>query len=78
MKYRLRQCRQTVISFTVLIKKKKGFKKIAVISKAGTKKYLDKKAKRGKTAYYKIKSFKNINGGKVLSGKYSKVVKKKR
>ena len=58
--------------------KKKGFKKIAVISKAGTKKYLDKKAKRGKTAYYKIKSFKNINGGKVLSGKYSKVVKKKR
>ena len=59
-------------------KKNKGYKKIAEIKKAGTKKYLDKKAKKGKTAYYKIKSYKMINGKKVLSAKFSKVVKKKR
>ena len=59
-------------------KKKKGYKKIAEIKKGGTKKYLDKKAKKGKTAYYKIKSYKNSNGKKVLSGTFSKVVSKKR
>lgn len=59
-------------------KKKKGYKKIAEIKKAGTKKYLDKKAKKGKTAYYKIKSYKTIKGKQVLSSTFSKVVKKKR
>lgn len=58
-------------------KKKTGYKKVTVISKAGTKQYLDKKGKKGKMAYYKIKAYK-ISDGKKIWGKYSKIVKKKR
>lgn len=57
--------------------KKKGFKKIASISKGTGKKYLDKKAKKGKTSYYKVRAYKITDAGKVWSG-YSKTVKKKR
>ena len=59
-------------------KKTKGYKKITEIKKAGTKKYVDKKAKKGKTAYYKIQSYKTVNGKKVVSTAFSKIVKKKR
>lgn len=59
-------------------KKKKGYKQIADIKKAGTKKYLDKKAKKGKTAYYRMKSYKIINGRKVFGAAFSKTIKKKR
>lgn len=58
-------------------KQKTGFKKIAQIKKAGTRIYLDKKVKRGKMAYYKIKAYRKADG-KNLAGKFSKTVKKKR
>lgn len=58
-------------------KKGKGYKKIAVLKKGSTKLCLDKKAKKGKTAYYKIKAYKNSGGKKIMSA-YSKIVKKKR
>lgn len=57
-------------------KKGKGYKKIAVIQRGGTRRYLDKKARKGKTAYYRIKAYVNVGGRKVLSA-YSKIAKQK-
>ena len=56
------------------LKKNKGFKKVAVIKKKKTVKYIDKKAKKNKTYYYKICAFVK-DGSKKISGKYSKAVK---
>ncbi len=50
--------------------KKGKFKKIATIKKGGTVLYKDKKAKRGKKYYYKVRAFKKVNG-KTISGAYS-------
>ena len=58
-------------------KKKSGYKKIATITKAAKTAYLDKKAKKGKTCYYKIKSYQK-SGKKKITGAFSKVVSKKR
>jgi len=45
-------------------KKKKGFKKVATLKKNSKTKFLDKKAKSGKTYYYKVYAYKK--NGKVL------------
>ena len=39
-------------------KKKSGYKKIHVVKKGKTQSYLDKKARKGKTYYYKIRTYK--------------------
>ena len=57
-------------------KKNKGYKKIHTVTKGKTQSYVDKKARKGKTYYYKIKTYKKVNGRKVTSN-WSKVVKKK-
>ena len=57
-------------------KKNKGFKKIKTIKKGKTVKFVNKKLKKGKTYYYKIKAFKKVNGKKV-KGKFTKVKKVK-
>ncbi len=56
------------------LKKNKGYKKIAVIKKKKTVKYIDKKAKKNKTYYYRICAFVK-DGGKTVKGKYVKAVK---
>ncbi len=57
-------------------KKNKGFKKIKTITKAKTVKYTNKKLKKGKTYYFKIRAYKTVNGKKVYS-KYTSVKKVK-
>lgn len=58
-------------------KKAKGYKKIATIKKGTKKLYLDKKAKKGKVCYYKIKSYVKL-GKKTTYSPYSKRVSRKR
>ena len=48
-------------------KKKAGFKKITTIKKNGTVKYTNKKLKKGKTYYYKIKAYRTVNSKKVYA-----------
>lgn len=57
-------------------KKDKGYKKIKTIKKGSAKTYTDSKTKSGKTYYYKIRAYRNVNGKKVY-GSYSKVVSRK-
>ena len=57
------------------LKKNSGFKKLVLVKKNSVVKYTDKKVKKGKTYYYKIRAYKN-NGGKSY-GKWTKVVKVK-
>mgnify|MGYP003003653467 CR=1 FL=1 len=57
-------------------KKKSGYKKIHVVKKGKTQSYLDKKARKGKTYYYKIRTYKKA-GGKKMQSNWSKVVRKK-
>ncbi len=56
--------------------KDKGYKKIKTIKKGSVKTYTDSKTKSGKTYYYKIRAYRNVNGKKVY-GAYSKVVSRK-
>lgn len=58
------------------LKKNKGFKVVKTITKKTTSKFIDKKVKKGKTYYYRIKAYK-LNGKKKVYGKYSKVIKVK-
>lgn len=55
------------------VKKKKGFKRVASVSGNSFK---NKKLKKGKTYYYKVRSFNTVNGKKVYS-KFSAVKKVK-
>ncbi|MBR5356259.1 MAG: hypothetical protein IK121_05000, partial [Lachnospiraceae bacterium] len=55
------------------IKKKSGFKKVADVKKTS---YKDKKVKKKKTYYYKIRAYATSNGKKKY-GKWSKTVKVK-
>lgn len=55
-------------------KKSSGFKRVKTINKAGTKSFVNKKLKKKKKYYYKIRAFRTVNGMKIYSG-YS-VVKK--
>ena len=57
-------------------KKDGKYSKLTTISKAKTVTYTDKKAKSGKTYYYKVRAYKTVNGKKVYSS-YSSVVSKK-
>lgn len=45
-----------------------SYKKIATIKKAGTTSYTDSKLTTGKTYYYKVKSYRNVNGKALYSG----------
>ena len=48
-------------------KMKSGFKKIATLKKGSTVKYINKKLRKGKTYYYKIKAYRTVNGKTVYS-----------
>jgi beta-galactosidase len=58
------------------LKKNKGFKAVKVLNKNSVVKFTDKKVKKGKTYYYRIRAFVK-DGSKKVYGKYSKVVKVK-
>jgi len=57
-------------------KKISGFKRVATVKKASTVKYVNKKLKKGKTYYYKIRAYRTVNG-KTLYSKYTTVRKVK-
>lgn len=57
-------------------KKSSGFKKVAAVKKGSTVKYTDKKLKKGRTYYYKVKAYRTVSGKKVPAS-YSKTVKVK-
>ncbi len=57
-------------------KKSSGFRKIKTIKKGSTKTYTDKKLKKGKKYYYKIRAYRTVDGKKVYSS-YSTVKKVK-
>ena len=52
------------------------YKKVKTIGKGKTVTYTDKKVSSGKTYYYKVRSYRTVNGEKVYSG-YSSIVSKK-
>ena len=58
------------------LKKKSGFKKVTTIKKGTTVKYKNKKLKKKKTYYYKVRAYRTVNGKKVYSS-YSSVAKVK-
>ena len=58
------------------MKKSSGFKSIKLIKNAKTVKFTDSKLKKGKTYYYKIRTYTNV-AGKKKYGKWSSVVKVK-
>lgn len=49
------------------VKKSSGYKKIATIKKGSTVTYTNKKLKKGKTYYYKVRSYKTVNKKKGYS-----------
>ncbi|MBQ6843435.1 MAG: fibronectin type III domain-containing protein [Agathobacter sp.] len=53
-------------------KKSSGYKKVKTISKSSIVKYTKKSLKKGKTYYFKVRSYKVVNGKKVY-GSFSKV-----
>ena len=55
-------------------KKNKSFKKITTLKKAGKVIYVNKKLKKGKTYYYKVRAYKVVSGKKVY-GKFSMIKK---
>lgn len=55
-------------------KKNGKYKAVKTIKKQRTVKYVDKKVKKNKRYYYKVRAYKNVGGKKVYS-KYSKIVK---
>ncbi len=57
-------------------KKSSGYKKVATVKKYTTNTYTDKTTKKGKTYYYKIRTYKTIGKIKLYSN-YSKVLKVK-
>jgi lactocepin len=48
-------------------KKSSGYKKIAVVKKGSTLKYINKKLKKGKRYYYKVKAYRTVSGKKYYS-----------
>lgn len=57
-------------------KKKGKYKKVKTITRAKTTKYINKKLKKNKKYYYKIRAYKKVNG-KTVYGAFSKTVKVK-
>ena len=55
-------------------KKNKSFKKITTLKKAGKVTYVNKKLKKGKTYYYKVRAYKVVSGKKIY-GKFSTIKK---
>ena len=59
------------------LKKKSGYTEVKTIKKASTVKFTDKKVKKGKKYFYKIRAYKDYSGNQ-LFGAYSKVLKTKK
>lgn len=55
-------------------KKNGKYKLIKIVKRAGTRKYINKKLKKGRKYFYKIKPYTRL-GGKVYHGKWSNIVK---
>ena len=55
-------------------KRSSGYKKVRTITKGSTVSFVNKKLKKKKTYYYKIRAYRNVNGRKVYSS-YSAVKK---
>lgn len=53
-------------------KKSSGYTKIATVKKASTVKYTKKKLQKGKTYYFKVRTYRTVGGKKIYSS-YSKV-----
>lgn len=51
----------------VSVKKGKGYRMIKTVAKGSAGSWADKKLKKGKKYYYKIKAYRNVNGTKVFS-----------
>ena len=57
-------------------KKNKGFRRVAVVKSVNTIKWIDKKSKKGRVYYYKVRSYNTVSG-KTVTGKWSSIVKVK-
>jgi len=58
------------------LKKNKSFKKIKTLTSESKVKFINKKLKKGKTYYYKVRAY-NLDGNKKVYGAYSAVKKVK-
>lgn len=58
-------------------KKKSGYKLVKTIKKPSVTKFTDKKAKKGKVYYYKVRAYKKSSSGKIV-GAYSTIKKVKK
>lgn len=58
-------------------KKSGKYKQVKVLTSAKKTKYSDKKVKKGKTYFYKVKAYKKNGTKKVMSKKYSAIIKVK-
>jgi len=59
------------------LKKSKDYTEVKTIKKVGTVKFTDKKVKKGKKYFYKIRAYKTVSGNQMF-GAYSKVLKTKK
>lgn len=59
------------------VKKGKGYRKIGTVTKGSVKSFADRKAKAGKTNYYKVRAYRVVAGVKCY-GRYSNIKKCKR
>lgn len=59
----------------IALQRKRADIKDPCCEKGKTQSYLDKKARKGKTYYYKIRTYKKA-GGKKMQSNWSKVVRK--
>ena len=54
------------------VKKSKGYKAVKTITRGGTVSFINKKLKKGKRYYFKVRAYRTVNGKKVYSS-YSAV-----
>ena len=54
-------------------KKNSGYKNVKTITNGTTLKWTNKKLRKGRRYYFKVKAYRNVNGKKVLSKNFSTV-----